>query len=421
MRFRTFAEALLVVGAAYAANCAAQPSREPVATAPAAPAATPAPPARYVFQDLHPDALVRDGRRVRYKPIVALIGDYTFFDQDAASLDQVGAQEDTQDLRAGRIGIVMRSKGVRAWEAVAVADYQERRTREDSTFQLYDFRFRVPVGRLKFDVGKQKQPFVYEVVGLSLALPQQERILAPFFVTRSIGAQISGPLADDRMTWAAGWFNDWLETDASFSDNANDYVARVTRLLRASPDDRDYLHLGIGLRRVGSDPTGLRFSGRPESNVADKYLDTGDFQADYAREISLELVWDRGPFALIVEHIESRAEAPASGNPRFAGSYLILSWILSGDSRVYNRALGYAGAVVPSRRAGAIELVARYSHLDLADGPIDGGALGKLHLGVNWWSSQQWKAGLSYGDADLDRDGSRGNTKMLLARLQWFY
>jgi phosphate-selective porin len=378
-------------------------------------------PMRYVFHDLNPDAVVYEGRRVRYKPVFAVIGDFTAFNQDDASLLQVGDQEDTTDLRAGRIGIGLRSKGETRWEFLFVADYEEPRTREDETFRLFDLRFRLPVGRLKLDFGKQKQPFVYELVGLSLTNSQQERILNPFFVTRSIGVQVSGPAAGDRMTWAAGWYNDWLESGASFSDNANDYVGRVTGLVQVSADNHNFLHLGFGARRVGPDAGLIRLSGRPESNVASRYVDTGEFAAEYAGSISLEAVWQRGPVALTYEHIVTLAEAPASGNPGFSGRYFMVSWVTTGESRAYNRALGYAGAVVPQRRKGAIEVVARYSQLDLTDQTITGGELDKLYLGVNWWSSQQWKAGIGYGDADLDRFGVRGDTRMLLLRMQWAY
>jgi phosphate-selective porin OprO/OprP len=378
-------------------------------------------PQRYVFHDLNPDGLVHEGRRVRYKPVFAVIGDFTAFDQDDASLAQVGDQEDTPDLRAGRFGIGMRSKGETPWEFLFVADYVESRVREDARVQLFDLRFRLPVGRMKIDFGKQKQPFVYELVGLSLTNSQQERILNPFFVTRSIGVLGSGPLAGDRMTWAAGWYNDWLETGASFSDNANDYVGRITGLAQVSPDNRNFLHLGVGLRRVGPDAGMIRLSGRPESNVADRFVDTGEFAADYAGSLSIESVWQHGPVALTYEQVFARAGAPASGNPEFGGRYLMVSWMLTGESRAYNRALGYAGAVIPERRTGAFELVARVSQLDLEDEAIAGGELDKFYLGLNWWSSQQWKAGIGYGNADLDRDGVRGVTKMLLLRLQWAY
>ncbi len=391
-------------------QAAADPAAEPSSSRP-----------EFLFSDLMEEALVHDGKRFWVRPVIGILTDYTFFEQDGANLAQVGEQADTFDLRAARVGFALRSKGERAWDALFVLDYLEERTRENDVFQLYDLRLRIPFGSVNLDIGKQKQPFALEMLGLSLLNSQQERILSPFFVTRSIGVRLSGPLADDRMTWAAGWFNDWIETGASFGDNANDYVGRVTGLVMASPDNTDYLHLGLGFRRVGPDSGIIRMSGRPESNVTDKYVDTGDFAADFAGELSIEAIWNRGPFNVIAEHIVSRAEAPDSGNPHFSGSYLMLSWTVTGESRRYNRAVGGASGITPTHRYGAVELVARYSHVDLNDAAIDGGVLDKLHFGVNWWTSRQWKVGVSYGDADLDRDGIRGNTRMLLFRLQWFY
>jgi phosphate-selective porin OprO/OprP len=381
----------------------------------------PAAPTDYLLPELAPDALVHDGERFWLKPIIAVVADYTFFEQDDPSLAQVDEQSDSRDLRAARLGLALRSKSKLPWEVFFIVDYQEPRTREDQVFQLYDLRLRLPIGPVNVDIGKQKQPFAFEIVGLSILYPQQERILSPFFVTRSIGIKASGQLASDRMTWAAGWFNDWLESDSTFSENANDYVARITGLVRASPDNRDYLHLGLGVRRAGPDVGTLRLSGRPESNVADRYVDTGDFSADYVNEVGVELVWDRGPFLAVAEHIEARTEAPESGNPRFTGSYMTLSWVLTGESRPYIRAVGTTGPITPISHRGAVELVARYSYLDLTDGSIDGGVLRKWHFGVNWWISRQWKAGVSYGDANLDRDAITGNTRMLLCRLQWYY
>lgn len=401
----------LTVGLAHALDEAASDQAE----------TSPATETDYIFPDLMGETLVHDGKRFWIRPVIAAIADYTFFEQDDANLAQVGEQEDTFDLRAARVGVALRSKRERAWEVFLVADYLERRTRDEDVFQLYDLRLRIPFGSMKLDIGKQKQPFALEMLGLSLLNSQQERILSPFFVTRSVGIQLSGPLAGDRMTWAAGWYNDWMETGASFSDNANDYVGRITGLALASSDNTDYLHLGLGFRRVGSDAGIIRMSGRPESNVTDKYLDTGEFDADFAAEIAFEAIWNRGPVGITAEHIVARTEAPGSGNPHFSGSYLMLSWTVTGESRRYNRAAGTANGIIPEHRHGAVELVARYSHVDLQDAAIDGGLLDKVHVGVNWWASRQWKVGVSYGDADLDRGDIRGNTRMLLCRLQWFY
>ena len=114
-------------------------------------------------------------------------------------------------------------------------------------------------------------------------------------------------------------------------------------------------------------------------------------------------------------------DAPESGGPHFSGTYVTASWVVTGESRPYLRALGYAGGIVPTRRHGAVELVARYSHVDLSGGPVEGGVLDKWHFGANWWASAQWKIGVSYGDADLDKYEVRGNTRMLLWRMQWMY
>lgn len=376
---------------------------------------------KFVLTDLPGDALVYETERVWLKPLIALVGDYTWFEQDDASILQVGSQRDTAELRAARMGFAVRSKTDYEWDFLFAVDYQEQRTRTDAAFQLYDFRLRLPLGAVKLDVGKMKQPFSFEIGGLSIQKPQQERILSPFFVTRSIGAMASGQLAGDRMTWAAGWFNDWLETGASYSDNADDYVARMTGLVSASPDNRDYLHVGVSVRRAGPDSGLLQLAGRPESHVTDYYVDTGAFAGDFVAEVGFDVAWDRGPFLFVAEHIEARAKSSANGNPRFSGNYFLASWLVTGESRPYLRPLGITGAVEPVAGLGALELVVRYSRLDLTDGLVRGGVLKKWHFGANWWISPQWKAGVSWGDADLQRNDLDGNTRMLLVRLQWLY
>lgn len=393
------------------------------AVAPAAAQSVPQVPvtADYFFPDLPSQTLVYDGDYLRIKPIFAMVGDYTAFTQDEASLEQVSEQEDTTELRAGRLGLLIRAKGRVGWEVYTTVDYQERRTREKAVFQLYDLQIRIPVGPVRITVGKQKEPISYELLELSALLPQQERILLPFFPTRNIGVNIAGYVAGDRMTWAAGVFNDWLETGATFGRNATDYDGRVTALLWESREKTDYVHVGGGLRSLGSDDGVMRFSGRPESNVTDKYVDTGDFSGRRAEELALEGLWSRGPFSVLGEHFSTWVDATESGDPRFSGSYLVGSWFVTGESRPYLRAMGFAGGVTPRRRFGALEVVVRYSHLDLTDGPIDGGLLNKMHYGVNLWASTQWKVGFSYGEAGLERDALHGSTRMFLTRFQWLY
>jgi phosphate-selective porin OprO/OprP len=425
--------ALLCVTGAHAAEDAApqapapaqatpEPQASPAPTPPAPTPAAPAPAPNYFFPEIASKTLTHDGEHFFIKPILAFVGDYTWFGQDDASLAQVGEQENAAEARAVRFGVLVRSKDRLKLEFYITGDHQEYRTREDMRFQVYDLLLRIPIGPVKIQIGKQKEQFGYELVDLSVMLPQQERILLPFYDSRSIGFQVYGPLAHGRMTWAAGMFNDWIETDTSREDNQSTVTGRVTGLAWTSADNRDYLHLGLGLRYRSPDAGGLmRFAGRPESNVADKFTDTGDFTADHANQLSLEGLFSRGPFSILAERIEARVDAPESGDPVFWGAYITGSWVLTGESRVYNRAGGWAAGIPPKRRLGAVELVAKYSRVDLTDGAIDGGLLSKWHFGVNWWASAQWKFGLSYGIADLDKGGTRGRTDMLLFRFQWVF
>jgi phosphate-selective porin OprO/OprP len=175
----------------------------------------------------------------------------------------------------------------------------------------------------------------------------------------------------------------------SADETATDWVGRVTGLPWATPDNRSLLHLGLGFRHVGSDEGMMRFSGRPESNLADKYVDTGSFAADHADKLSLQAVWQRGPVALHAEHVDVLVDAPESGDPHFRGEYATSSRVVTGESRPYLCALSYAGAIVPARPFGAVELVLRFSRVNLTDASIEGGELDRWGAGANWWLSAQ--------------------------------
>lgn len=128
-------------------------------------------PAHFLFPDVPSRALVYDGKRFVIRPVFAVVADYTFVQQDERSVTQVGEQADSRDLRAGRVGLIIHSKRERGWSAAFVADYQEPRTREGQVFRVYDLRLRVPVGPINVEFGKQKQPFSFEVAGLSILNP----------------------------------------------------------------------------------------------------------------------------------------------------------------------------------------------------------------------------------------------------------
>jgi len=293
----------------------------------------------------------------------------------------------------------------------------------DSKVGFTDWYVSTLIGKLgQIMYGKIKEPYIYEIVGDSANLQQQERILSPFFIpTRNIGVKMSNTFAGQRMTWAAGWFNDWWTTDHPWAGSGNQFAARVTGLAYTSDDDANYLHLGVSGRYLGADDGTLQFRQRPESNTASYYIDTGKLPADHANEMGLEFVSGRGPFFLTSEYARAWVRSPDTGHPRFWSGYVAVSYVLTGEHRPYDRKVAYARRILPHGKWGAWEVFGRYSHVDGDDQQVEGGIMDKMALGLNWWATRRWKIGVDYWVANLDRFGTTGLTHAIHTRFQWIF
>ena len=328
---------------------------------------------------------------------LVLIADYTAFGQDAASISQVGTQRDQWDDRAARL--MLRGTAGPAFYLVA-AEYKGFDTDPTETWQLTDLSVTLPLGgpETKLTIGKTKETFAYEMVGDAANLPPQERVLSPFFVSRNVGVKVSRVMGrQHRMTASAGVFNDWWLNEQKLATSGTDGSARVTGLAWAPADTTRYLHRGLSTRYYGADDNAMRYEARPESNVAGNYLDTGTLSADHAWHTGFEVLWGNGPFSLLAEYNTGHVLSASSGSPTFGGGYLAASYVLTGESRPYNRTVGCARRVMPRGRWGAPEIVLRDSHVDLEDGVVHGGEFDKTHLGLNWWATRRWKFGVGLG------------------------
>ncbi len=353
---------------------------------------------------------------------MVVLGDHTFFWQDQDSVGQVGTQPDDWELRAARLSFLGSIGGSYRVGFQLSGEYKGFDGDPETTWQMTDISLTFPMGtRTKLILGKTKQTFAYEMVGDAANLAAMERVLSPFFQSRNTGAKLThvwGPAK--RGTLSIGLYNDaW---DVQNTDRRGwDASARVTALVWADPaDDSRYLHLGAAMRNVASKGT-LRYRGRPGSNVATNFVDTGKFEADGALHLGLEGMLALGPVSLQGEWIRADVDGPTVGNPEFGGWYLTGSWVLTGDHRPYDRNVGYARRVVPKGRWGAPELVVRHSDVDLTSTQVDGGRFQRTDLGLNWWATRRWKAGIAWGHVWLDRGGVTGQTDTLLTRIQWIY
>jgi len=356
---------------------------------------------------------------------LAVIADYNAFFQDADSKKQVGRQIDQWDDRSVRF-MLSGDMGPSSYKVHYFASYAwngfDAPENKKKTWDFSDLNVTFPAWKLgAVTVGKNKESFVYEMAGDAAFLPSLERVLNPFFTTRNMGVTLSNQAFDKRMTYSGGWANDWWITGQNFDGSSNHYTSRLTGLISTNQEGSRYLHAGVSGRYTGAVNGAIELKGRPESAVSTYYVDTGKIAASNQKELALETLWTRDGYAVLAEYVRSWVNATHVANPSFYGFYITGSWMITGEHRPYDRNVGFARRPIPQHHAGAVELIARYSHLDLDDKSVHGGLLDKGVLGVNWYLNRYWKMGVDGGLADLNRSGLNGLTSILQTRLQFVH
>jgi len=349
--------------------------------------------------------------------------DYTSFDQDAASKEQVGNQQDELEARSLRLSARGFFELFRTWNYMLSYEYKGFDQTSTDDWNTTDVRVSTVLGPTlgTLTLGKIKEPYAYEMVGDAANLPQHERLLSPFFRSRNVGATLGNAVLDQRATWAVGWYNDWWTQGNSWSESGNDFAGRITALPVWSEDGANYLHVAASTRHYGAVDDQLRYRGKPASNVAADYVDSGKVAGDHAWHTGIEALWNHGGCSVLAEYVRADLSTRDDSAPTLDGWYVTGSWVITGEHRPYDRKAGYARRILPQGRWGAVELIGRYGHVDLDDKTVSGGTMDGWWAGVNWWANNRWKASVGYGSIDLDRFGFTGNTRTLLMRLQWIY
>lgn len=358
---------------------------------------------------------------------LAALLDYTSFSQSQESVEQIGDQEDEFEARSLRLMFGGTLNFIGPVSYLAAAEYKGfNRDHDDPLFNITDlslsWKFQNRSDLITF--GKQKEPFIYEMVGDAGNLPHHERFLEPFFRARNTGIRYTTNYLDHRLGLSLGWYNDWWHTTGDFSDNGNQLVARLTGLPLWQDNGARLLHLAVAARyneadNNEADDDVLRYRGRPGSHVSDFYVDSGNIPARHAWQMGLETLWQSNNFTVLTEYTKAWVASQEAGDPAFWGWYVTTSYILNGDLRPYDQSYGYSRRVKPYTVWGALEPVMRYGYVDLDDGGIQGGKMEKLYFGLNWWATRRWKTSVGYGLIDLNRFGTTETTEQVLLRLQW--
>ncbi len=278
-----------------------------------------------------------------------------------------------------------------------------------------------PLGALQG--GYMKEPFSLEQATSLRYTTFLERSLANALApSRNTGVLATSTHLDKRLRWAAGVFflNDSLaDTDGSFEGLENDWeiAARVNWVPVSREDGSRLVMAGCSYAHVFSDATGLSIGQRPESRLVPKLVKTPEIPGtNGGNRFGVEFAWLEDSLSLQAEAIGMNIQRDSGfSDLLFWGGYAQVSYFLTGERRIYGRAAGVFGRVIPknpfrpsARQWGAFQIAARVSMLDLDDADIRGGQELNLTLGLNWYLlsnlrlSANYVHGRVFGQGDVD-------------------
>lgn len=239
---------------------------------------------------------------------------------------------------------------------------------------------------------------------------------------------------DQRMLVAAGVYKSNFRD--IFGWNVGDGEYQFTGRVAGTPvnenNGRCLVHLGLGYSHYGSDDGGIRWRARPQLRNGPGFLHNTvaviQAQAHNLDLINPEIAINYGPFNLSAEYYYAQARMrpgdafqivgnqtgsvlPSGGRGTLAyqGGYLTLGYFLTGDYRPYNQktaswdrqSVNEPAFVVDGDHGlqfgrGSVEVLARYSWLDLASQGVNGGTLHSGTFGINWQFNPNAKLQINY-------------------------
>jgi phosphate-selective porin OprO and OprP len=355
------------------------------------------------------------------------IADGVVYSQDDANIQQVGAQDDEVAWRALRFFLIGQLKFERPWIYAIGVNFNSFEAEKADRWSVLDFRVDIPVGKTaRLRVGREKVGVSQEWImpGNDMVMMERSTVDLAFVPQRNNGVQITDNFAGQRGLWSVGAFNDWITTGNSFSENGNQYTARIGYLPVDADEGASLVQVAGALYYREATEGQIQFRARPEVNEADYFFDTGKFNADHSLMTQVELIGINGPLMVVANASITQVSAPQANNPTFHGWYTSVGYALTGEHHSFNRRDGYYGALLPKSPlgeggSGAWEVSARYSVTDLIDGTIDGGRISRWTGALSWVPSRPWRFELNYGYIKLDH-GVVGHANSFSARIQWF-
>ena len=350
------------------------------------------------------------------------MNDWAFFDYDEPDAAEPASQDDESpfadgtEFRAARLGC----GALLGPHLELKLEYDfggGEATAADVYLQLSDVPFLNLVR-----VGHQFEP-MNRLSGSSRNLVFLEKGLPNAFTSgRNTGIRTITPLLGQRMTLSLGAFRATDDTGANLENEETHLGVRWTGLPLYRERGRQLVHAGVYVHRWNLGDEGVRFRQRPESHLAPYLVDTGDIAASTADFLGFEAAAIAGPVFLEADYIRAGVDARETDDLDFDGTSVAVGWTLTGEPRPYSRLNGNFTRFVPARPFdpaagawGALMFVARWSWLDLNDGPVRGGTMRDVSFGFDWYLTAQTRFLWNYILVDAQ---DRGDLRIMQMRVQ---
>jgi phosphate-selective porin OprO/OprP len=363
-----------------------------------------------------------DGDFATFRVGGGLLYDYAGYSQDAASRQQFDLVA-TPKLRDARVLFKggFNFKRPLTWSCGIMYDAPT----QTLLFRETGVMIAVPKAWGHIFVGRTKEGFSQNKVMVGYAGWTLERapISDATIPILADGVKWLGYAPKKHLLWNLGFYGDHFSEGQTFSTYDRQIAGRIAFVPLMSEETGKVLHLGINVRYGKPNGGQLQLRSRPEAFPAPYFVDTGKFPADSTRMAAFEAYYRPGPLLVGTEYFIQDAHAPSVGNPFFHGGNAVVSWLATGETRVYNTRGGFFGQISPARPVfeggpGAWEFVAEFSYTDLDSGSLHGGIFWRFTPMVNWHLSDNMRLELAYGYGWLNRFGVVGKTQFFQTRIQ---
>ena len=310
-----------------------------------------------------------------------------FFDKNA--------ENSTSNIELRQAKVTAKYKPTKNWKTKLQLKYSYENS-ENEEFEVGDALVAYSAfSWADITAGKMKEPFSLERLAGSSSLIGIERsmVTTAFAPGRSYGVQVGKNKKSH--TWALGVFQEKTDSDSPRSATARATFAPIRK-------KDQILHLGISasIRDLNSGRFQIKESG--EVHTADNIIRSARFDAEKSHLAGIEMAWQYQSLRLQTELVVEDVEQVTGGNWNYWGYYAQASYFITGKSANYKN--GIFKQVNPNENVGAVELVSRYSNLDIRDNDL-GSESSIAMIGINYYWSKNLKVMANYLVPDIS-----GNT-----------